>query len=193
MVNLNSGVIRAGLGITAIVSFFALSGCQSGSCCAMNSSVTTERADADRSLLGKLVGAWNFDGTWTGNDGKSHKVEGRAAGVLVNNFFVLMDIQTTSGELAGQTSREEGSILFASEPGKGLTATAWGDASPSITRLVGRSEEGGKELTFLPVGGAGKAVALVVRLEGDNRFSTEINGSSGGKGSARYSFTRVTD
>lgn len=193
MVRNYSGAVRAVVGLAAGVCLFALGGCQTGTCCPMNSSVTTERADADRALLGKLVGAWQFDGYWTSDDGAQHKVQGRAAGVLVNNYFVLMDIQTTSGELAGETSREEGSLLFAAEPAMGLTVMAWGDASPSITRLVGRSEEGGTVLTYLPASGPSNAVALVVHLEGDNRFTTDINGRSGGRGAAHYTFTRTTD
>ncbi|MBX3389422.1 MAG: DUF1579 family protein [Phycisphaeraceae bacterium] len=193
MVKVNSGVIRASVGIAAIVSLFAQWGCQAGSCCATNRSVTTERADADRGQLAKLVGAWRFEGSWSGEDGQKHSVQGRAAGVLVNNFFVLLDVQTTSGELAGQTSRQEGSLLFASEPGKGLTVTAWGDASPSITHLIGHSEEGGKVLTYLPASGPSNAVAVVVRFEGDNHFSTEISAGSGGKGVAEYTFTRATE
>ncbi|MBX3378669.1 MAG: hypothetical protein KF805_01120 [Phycisphaeraceae bacterium] len=191
MVNVRLGAIRAG-GFAMCAAAIALTGCQTGESGGTgDSSMTTQRADSDRALLAKLVGEWRFSGAWAGADGTNHNVEGRAAGVLVNNYFVMLDVQTTAGQLAGRTSNNDGSMLFAAEPGVGMTVSAWGDASPSITRLVGRADDG-PMLTFLPASGPSNAVAMVVRFEGDNQFSTEISGGAGGSGKANYTFTRVT-
>lgn len=185
--------VRVAFGVLALAGVAMLGGCQTGnsSSGSSDSSFSTSRADSDRALLVKLVGDWQFDGFWSGADGVKHNVQGRAAGVLVNNFFVMLDIQTTSGELAGRTTREDGSMLFAAEPGLGVTVSAWGDASPSVTRLVGRSESDGSVLSFLPAQGAANAVALVVRFDGPDRFTTQINPTAA-LSSASYTFTRAT-
>jgi len=196
MVNLKSCAFRACLGILGSIAAIGLGGCQtnkSGACCAADASYSVAQADSDRGLLAKLVGDWRFEGSWTGAGGVKNNVQGRAAGVLVNNYFITMDVQTTSGELAGRTSRDEGSILFASEPGIGLTASAWGDASPSITRLVGHSESNGSILAYVPAGGNSNAVAFTIRFDGENSFIANITGGSNGQRAATYTFTRVTD
>lgn len=192
MVNSRLGALRASFGVAAIAGVGFLAGCKTdgAACCASNSNVTVERADSDRAQLAKLVGEWQFQGSWSGADGVAHNVEGRAAGVLVNNYFVMLDVQTTSGELAGRTSREDGSMLFAAEPGVGMTVSAWGDASPSVTRLVGTVRDGGNELSFVPASGTANATALVLRFEGPDRFTTQLNPGAV-LSSANYTFTRV--
>lgn len=187
-----AGALRAPAGlVVGGLMLVAMAGCQTGNAPsgAANSSFSIQAADSERTHLAKFVGDWQFEGSWSGADGKPHPVQGQAAGVLVNNFFVMLDIQTTSGELAGRTTREDGSIVFASEPGVGVTVTAWGDASPNVTRLVGRSEQGGNVLRFVPAGGTANAVALVVQFDGPNRFTTQLNPGAA-LSSANYTFTR---
>lgn len=195
MVKKSSRALRACLGF--VVGSFALGGltaCQTGGSSSnnSNSSFSASRADSDRALLTKLVGDWQFEGAWSGADGKSNTVKGRAAGVLVNNFFVLLDVQSTEGQLAGRTTREDGSMLFAAEPGMGLTVTAWGDAAPSVTRLVGSSRDNGNVFNFLPADGTGNAVALVIRFDGPDRFTTQLNPGAA-LSSASYTFTRAAN
>ncbi|MGH7242030.1 MAG: hypothetical protein ACREJD_01260 [Phycisphaerales bacterium] len=192
MVNMKSGAVRACIAAIVAAGSLGLGGCQTGSpaCCAADSSYTVARADADRALLGKLVGDWRFEGSWSENGGATNNVTGRAAGVLVNNYFVMMDVQTTSGQLSGRTSRDEGSILFATEPGMGMTISAWGDASPAITRLIGRAENGGSVLEYRAANSAGSAASVVVRFENENRLTIDLTGP---KGSATYRFSRVAN
>ncbi|MBS0186524.1 MAG: hypothetical protein JSS51_00545 [Planctomycetes bacterium] len=165
-----------------------MSGCQSsGSCCvANNSEAAIAKADAARAQLSRLVGAWDLDGWWKGNGNDRNTVHGRAAGVLENQYFVLMDVQTTSGEMAGRTARKSGSFLFASEPGIGLTASAWGDASPSISRFVGTAQ--GNGIVFKPAHNAYPNAELVLTFESDNRFTAEV--VQGSDVHASYTFTR---
>lgn len=192
MVKSRLGALRVSFGVAAIAGVGVLAGCKTdgAACCAPNSAFTVERADSDRAHLAKLVGEWQFQGSWSAADGVAHNVEGRAAGVLVNNYFVMLDVQVTSGELAGRTSREDGSMLFAAEPGVGMTVSAWGDASPSVTRLVGTVRDGGSELSFVPASGTANATALVLRFEGPDRFTTQLNPGAV-LSSANYTFTRV--
>jgi hypothetical protein len=180
------------VGTLALVGVAMVGGCQTGNASSTSSdaSFSTATADSDRAHLVKLVGEWQFEGSWSGADGKQNAVQGRAAGVLVNNYFVMLDVQTTSGELAGRTTREDGSMIFAAEPGVGMTVTAWGDASPTVTRLVGRTEQGGNVFNFVPAGGTANAAALIVRFDGPDRFTTQLNPGAV-LSSANYTFTRV--
>ncbi|MBS0190110.1 MAG: hypothetical protein U0573_01150 [Phycisphaerales bacterium] len=162
-------------------------GCQ---CCAPSASPSAiAQADAQRADLAKFVGAWEFTGSWTGENGASNQVAGRAAGVLENQYFVLLDIQTTSGTMAGRTGRKAGSMLLAAEPGIGLTLTAWGDASPSVMHLVGRDEDAGSTLTFRSAHGE-VPLTLVIRVENADRWTASINNTSTNTTTANYTFTR---
>ncbi len=168
-------------------------GCQtSGPAANATSPAAVSAADSDRAALAKLVGAWDFDGWWKAAGQPENKVQGRAAATLENKYFLLMDVQTAPGSTGGRLGGKSGSFLFASEPGIGLTVTAWGDASPSITRLVGHASSGGTVLTFAPAHTQDRNVRLVIRIESDTRWTAEVtNPAAEGDGAlASYTFTR---
>jgi hypothetical protein len=135
------------------------------------------QADTDRAALARFVGVWNFEGSSIGKDGARKQATGRAAAAIENEYFVLFDLQATGGNLSGQTSRKAGSMIFASEPGIGLTLTAWGDASPSICRLVGRVREGGNVLAFeeAKTPGDRRRISLVITFENKDRWTAEVH------------------
>jgi hypothetical protein len=153
------------------------------------------RADADRAFLARFVGTWNFQGWSVGQGGERVQGSGRAAGVIEHDHFVLLDLETAVGELGGRTSRKSGSMILASEPGIGPTLTAWGDASPSISRSVGHIEGNGSLFSFTeaqtPAGL--HRLAVTIRFETDDRWIAEIHDStaSGSPVVARYQFTRT--
>ncbi len=151
--------------------------------------------DADRAALARFVGAWSFEGWWAGADGERTAVAGRAAGVIESVHFVLLDLQTTSGEFAGRAGRKSGSLLFASEPGIGLTLTAWGDASPAMNRLAGTVDGAGSVFTFTEARTPAGRHRLGARMafESDDRWVGEIRDetAAGQPVVARYVFTRV--
>jgi hypothetical protein len=152
-------------------------------------------ADADRAALARFVGAWNFEG-WSSDQGSARvSATGRAAATIENQHFVLLDLETTGGELGGRAGRKSGSMLLASEPGIGATLTAWGDAAPSISRLVGRVEGNGAAFVFDEVKApSGKhRHAMVITFQTDDKWSAEIRDVTAGERQvvARYEFTRV--
>lgn len=136
-------------------------------------------ADKQRAALSRLVGVWTFTG-WTSDAGnwaeRPFDVTGVAAGVVEDESFVLLDLQVTSGELTGHSARKTGSMLFASEPGVGATVTAWGDASPSISRLVGEIVNHGANFNYTEhrtPQGRGR-VSLSIEFVTDDRWVAEI-------------------
>ena len=151
------------------------------------------RADTDREALAHLVGVWNFRG-WSTLNGQHHDASGRAAASIENKYFILMDIQASSGDFAGGATRKSGSFLFASEPGMGLTLTAWGDASPSIRRLMGQSNNSGGELSYKELQPPEdlRRIALTITFQGSDRWTAEVRDSSaaGRPLVASYTFTR---
>jgi hypothetical protein len=151
-------------------------------------------ADIDRAALSRLVGAWNYEGWSVDQDSARREASGRAAGTIESEHFVLMDLQATSGELGGRAGRKTGSMIFASEPGVGPTMTAWGDASPSISRFVGRVEGNGSAFTFNEVRTADgrHRHALTIVFTTDNQWTAEVRNltASGSPVVAKYQFTR---
>jgi hypothetical protein len=151
--------------------------------------------DADRAALSRLVGVWSFEG-WSDQGGAARTTTaGRAAAAIENEHFVLLDLQTTSGQLAGTAAHKGGSMLFASEPGIGLTLTAWGDASPSITRLAGDVNPDASVFTFreLKTPPGRHRLACTLTFETDDRWVAEIRDVSEAARPvvARYVFTRA--
>lgn len=152
------------------------------------------QANIERATLARLVGAWTFTGSVSRPEGGSGTVAGRAAGVIEHEHFVLLDIAATEGQLAGRSGRLFGSLLFASEPGIGLTVTAWGDANPWVTRLVGDVNPDGSRFVFddESVPSSDLDVALSIVFETDDRFVVEVRDTdrAGSPALATYVFTR---
>jgi hypothetical protein len=151
-------------------------------------------ADANRAALARFVGVWNFEG-WS-SDGSAHvPATGRAAGVVENQHFVLLDLQATAGKVGQPPARKAGSMLLASEPDIGVTLTAWGDASPQIRRLVGRCEGKGSAFVLNEVrhGQDGRDLSMTIVFETDDRWTAEFRDTAmeGKPVVARYTFTRA--
>lgn len=137
-------------------------------------------ADADRQALARLVGVWSFEGWSVGKDGSRKQATGLAAAAIENRYFVLLDIEASAGELGGRAGRKSGSMILASEPGIGLTLTAWGDASASICRLVGRVSGDGKVFTFEESRTPAdlRRLSLVLTFETSERWTAEVRDAS---------------
>lgn len=150
------------------------------------------QSDADRMKLARFIGVWSFRGTVTDEGGGTREVAGTAAGVLENSHFVLLDVEATQGAFAGETGRKSGSMLFGSEPGKGLTLTAWGDGAPDVRRLIGATNADGSAFEFRAMHGQkqGAGVSMRIVFETDDRWTATLTRHSG-PARASYVFNRT--
>jgi len=176
-----------------------LAGCQSGGPAVSDSTNPSLRqlqvpaqataADADRVALARLVGVWNFEGWSRGADGERREASGTAAASVEHEHFVLFDIRSNVGPLSGRTGGTSGSMLFASEPGKGFTLTAWGYASPAIRRFSGTVHGNGSAFALQE---NGRGTSLTLTFETDDRWVAEVRDAATGEQAAiaRYTFTR---
>lgn len=153
-----------------------------------------EIANADRGELARLIGVWTFEGWSIDQNGGRQTVSGVAAGTVEDTYLVLMDFQASEGQFRGQTGRKAGSMLFASEPGIGMTVTAWGDASPLVCRLSGRRDGKRFLYTEMPTPHGRNRHSLTITFETDDRWVVEIRGTSDMADSpvASYRFTRMS-
>src|SRR5690606_31871573 len=98
-------------------------------------------------------------------------------------------------QLAGRAGRKSGSMIFASEPGVGPTMTAWGDASPAISRFQGRVEGNGSAFSFTEVKTAvgQRRHSVTIVFQTDDAWTAEIRDltASGSPVVAKYRFTRA--
>ncbi|GMV24194.1 MAG: hypothetical protein AMXMBFR58_02250 [Phycisphaerae bacterium] len=154
-------------------------------------------ADAHRASLARFVGIWQFEGWSVDSAGIQQSVSGRAAATIEREHFVLIDLQATSGQMAGRALRRGGSILLASEPGLGVTLTTWGDASPSVGRLIGRTEGSGASFVFdeaaTPAGR--QRVQISIHFRSDDHWIAELRDADTGdsKVLASYEFKRAAN
>ncbi|MBS0196744.1 MAG: hypothetical protein JSR77_08300 [Planctomycetes bacterium] len=151
-------------------------------------------ADKDRAALARFVGDWKFEG-FAMNGSDRAKGSGRAAASIEREHFVLLDLQAAEGQLSGHAAKKSGSMIFASEPAIGLTLTAWGDASPAMTRMVGEVDANASHFTFNEMRTAPGVHRHTISFdfETDDRWIAEIRDESERNTPvvARYEFTRV--
>lgn len=150
--------------------------------------------DADRAALARFVGVWRFEGVLVNANKEQTTVQGSAAGTIEKEHFVLLELAPSSGQLGGRAMRSAGSMLFAAEPGVGLTITAWGDAAPAVSRMTGTTSLKGGVFSFTELRTPTNAarLGLSITFETDDRFVASISDLSkpGRPFLARYTFTR---
>jgi hypothetical protein len=170
-----------------------LAGCHSTNCGPTTWSAHADEQvlDADRALLAKFVGAWEYEG-WSIPEGETRRSsKGIASGVVEHAHFVLFD---TLGEVEqGDDARAiKGSILFSVEPGVGLMLTSWSDDSTSVHRFDGDIENDGMRFVFLsyqPLWGPGSKVKLVIEFASRDQWTATFHRN--GAVVAEYTFSRV--
>src|SRR5262249_53142580 len=121
-------------------------------------------------------------------------VKGIAAAVIEDEHFVRLDMKSTEGQLGGRAARNHGTLMFASEPGIGLTLTAWGDGSPGISRLTGTVPPDGSTFTSTEAKTPSgiERVQLSITFQTDNQWTAEIRDLAGQHPAiASYRFTRI--
>src|SRR5262245_23176589 len=91
-------------------------------CTSAGATTDTAALQADRALLAKFVGAWDYQGWSQVTPDVRRESKGRAAGVIERTHFLLLDTESIITQ-GGKTRKLEGSILFSVEPGEGLMLT----------------------------------------------------------------------
>ena len=102
-------------------------------------------ADHDRVLLARLVGRWRVSGWSEVMASDRREISGVAEGIIEQSYFLRLDMN-----LILDPVKEEhltGTLLFGSEPGRGVTLSSRFSDAPSTSRFVGSSGDGGRVLT----------------------------------------------
>lgn len=164
-----------------------LMGCQTGGAPSVEAQ---ERAFEERAHLARLVGAWDYSGWFEPEGGPRRESSGRAAGAIEHEHFVLFDTEAVVTE-GGESRWIEGSMVFSVEPGAGLMLTEWSELDPSVRRMHGRFEDGGRRMVFDRFAGraAGSDLTLTLRFETADRWTATF--ALGGSVAASYTFERA--
>lgn len=102
--------------------------------------------DHERVALAKLAGNWQATG-WSHVMGSGrHEVTGTAVGIVENSYYVTVDLTLVVDEVTGETNT--GTLMFASEPGRGLTMSSRFSTSPSPSRYTGHASSDGNAFTL---------------------------------------------
>lgn len=198
---------RAAVIGTAALGLASLWGCQcQPSACAHPANPALHRleipvgataADADRAALSRFVGVWTFDGWSVATGGDRKPCAGKAAAAIEDEHFVLIDLQTTSGQVGVHSEHKSGSLMLGSEPGIGVTLTAWGSASPSISRFAGSAAGDGSFFCFREARTAAdtRRLRVCIWFETDDRWTAQVRDGSASDHPliAEYKFTRTSN
>jgi len=145
------------------------------------------QADRDRLALAQLARTWRVTG-WETVDGQRRLVSGTATGSVEYNFFVRLDMSTRD-EQTGRVNT--GDIVFASEPGRGLTMNSRFDTSPSPLTFEGAVTDDGRVFTLDEIaprrGNTGRRV--VIRFLSSDEWVADVTDRSGGRSTPQASFS----
>lgn len=144
-------------------------------------------ADRDRLALAQFARTWRVSG-WETVDGQRRFVTGTAVGSVENAFFVRLDINVRDD----QTGRlNTGNVIFASEPGRGLTMNSRFDTSPSPVTFAGNVTADGSLFTLdeIAPGFGPNGRRIVIRFISPDEWVADESERSGGRTTAIGSLT----
>lgn len=143
--------------------------------------------DRDRLALAKFARPWRVTG-WETVDGQRRFVSGTATGQIDNTFFIRLDMAVTD-EQSGRINT--GNVVFASEPGRGLTMNSRFDTSPSPVTYTGSVSADGNLFTLDELGsGFGKTGRrMVIRFLSPDNWVADVTDRSTGSPMPRASMT----
>ncbi len=145
-------------------------------------------ADRDRTALAKFARTWRIVG-WETVDGQRRVVSGTAVGTVENAFFVRLAMNMTD-EMTGRIN--SGSIILASEPGRGITLNSRFDTSPSPAAYTGSVSADGSVLTLDEVGApgddSGSRRRIVMRFLAPDSFVADVTERRDGQSTPMASF-----
>lgn len=145
--------------------------------------------DRDRLQLAKFARPWRVSG-WETVDGRRRFVSGTATGQVDSTFFVRLDMVITD-ELTGNINR--GNVVFASEPGRGMTLNSRFDSSPTAVAFAGSVNAAGDLFTLNEIapGFGSKGRQVVIRFLNPDNFVADTTNRRTGEQISSLSFTSV--
>lgn len=145
------------------------------------------QTDRDRLALAKFARTWNVSG-WETVQNEKRFVSGTAVGSVENTYFLRLDMTINDERTADPNN---GHILFASEPGRGLTMTSRFDTSPSSLNYAGVVSSDGNVFTLdetAPNTAAG-ARRIVIRFLSQDEWVADVTQWQSGRSTPCASFT----
>jgi hypothetical protein len=121
-------------------------------------------------------------------DGQRRFVSGTATGQIDNRFFIRLDMAMTDQQSGRVNS---GNVIFASEPGRGLTMNSRFDSSPTPVTYEGTVSADGQIFTLneLAPGFGPNGRRLVIRFLSPDNFVADSTDRAGGNATPRASLT----
>ncbi len=121
-------------------------------------------------------------------NGQRRFVSGTATGQIDNRFFIRLDMVMTDQQ-SGQVNT--GNVIFASEPGRGLTMNSRFDSSPTPVTYEGSVSADGQVFTLneLAPGFGPNGRRLIIRFLSPDNFAADSTDRAGGQATPRASLT----
>lgn len=145
------------------------------------------QADRDRMVLSRFARSWQISG-WETVEGVRRFASGTAVGAVESNYFVRLEMRMTAEGADAQQST--GTIIFGSEPGRGLTMSSRFDSSPSAMNYAGNITDGGNAMTLDEIHPAmgGPRRRIEIRFLGADEFVADVKDVGGRSGAVQASF-----
>jgi hypothetical protein len=155
------------------------------------SSSAVAAADQDREILSRLAGRWSISGWSEVVASDRRDLRGTAEGSVEQNYFLRLDVSLGVDPTSGQA--QSGTLIFASEPGRGMTLSSRFSDAPSTSRFVGSSSSDGRSLTLDEVDSTIKGIRrrVVIRFFSDDEWLADVSNAAAA-GSPRLGSFRFT-
>lgn len=150
---------------------------------------TVVAADADRAMIGRLAGRWSLTGWSEVVASDRRDLRGSAEGVVEQDYFLRLDASIVVGP--GDT--RTGVLLFASEPGRGVTLSSRFSDSPSTSRFLGSGSADSRTITLEEVDSIipGVRRRMVIRFQSPSEWVVDVTNLAGPDGARIGSFRFV--
>lgn len=142
------------------------------------------QADRDRLTLARFARSWQVQG-WETIEGQRRLVSGTATGSVENSFFIRL---TTSMRADQNGAASNGNIVFASEPGRGMTMNGHFDTAPSPMTFQGSLSSDGNVLTFNEIAPSAER-RVVIRFLSDSQWVADVSSLSNNAPLSSFTFT----
>lgn len=135
-------------------------------------------ADRDRARLGDFAGGWTISGWSEVVASDRRNLTGTGDGSVEQDYFLRLDVDLLVDPATGQHQR--GTLLFGSEPGRGVTLSSRFNDAPSTSRFVGSVASGGQVITLDEVDSIVPGVRrrVIIRFLSDSEFVVDVSNAA---------------